>query len=270
MQSKSLKYLLGLAMCATMTAYAANSDQYIKASIMMKTTHGVVQSGTWFNLALQDSIAPEQGSQSFTAKLIDPIYNEDFSEVLIPANSKVTGTYKNNGSSCSFEVENISYNNTRTRVLDVGGTDIELQPGAYSTINASLPNQPECNPKIGYQAHQLLEFQTKVDIAGLDPVARNADYVAEDKPDNFVQAYGNSDYTIVGITRFTNGLMQVSVKFNDESIKNKLVPVYYDEFGIPHPLNYTFIATEAMPSSNNIKSYLVLSRYNNFGFGILE
>ena len=57
MNSKSVKYVLGLAMCATMTSYAANSDQYIKASIMMKNIHGVVQSGAWFNLVLDNSIA---------------------------------------------------------------------------------------------------------------------------------------------------------------------------------------------------------------------
>ena len=133
-----------------------------------------------------------------------------------------------------------------------------------------MPNQPECNPKMSYQVHQLLEFQTKVDIAGLEPISRNNNYIAEDKQDNFVQAYGNSDYAITGITKFTNGLMQVSVKFNNDSIKSKLVPVYYSELGMPHALNYTFITTEAIPSSRNTSSYLILSHYNNFGFGILE
>ena len=150
--------------------------------------------------------------------------------------------------------------------------DIELQPGAYTKVNASMPNQPECNPNINYVPAQLLEFQTKVDIEGLTPVAYNKDYYIKNSQDNFVQTYGNSDYAITAITKYTNGLMKVSVKFFNNSLKNKLVPVYFDDFGISHGLSFDMVTTEDRPfdNLNNTYSYMFTGVHPKFGFGILE
>ena len=157
------KHILTLAGIAAVTTCNATSSNYIKADVMIKNIHGAVQSGTWFNLALDNNIVGTAGSQHFTAKVVDPIYNKDFSEVLIPANTLVSGTYLNDGNTCSFNIDNIALKDA----------DIELQPGAYSKVNASMLNQPECNPNINYVLSQLLEFQLKVDIEGLTPVAYN-------------------------------------------------------------------------------------------------
>jgi hypothetical protein len=240
----------------------ANSSNYIKANLIMKNVHSTVNAGTWFSLSLRDGLNPAGGTQRFTATLNDQIYNKNFTEGLIPAKAIISGIYKNDGKSCSFEIDSISFK----------GTDIALQPGAYTTVNASLPNQSECDSSMNYNAGQLLEFQTKVDIPDLTPISYTKDYIVQSTPDNFVQAYGNSDYYITGITKFTNGLMQVKVKFNDLSLKDKLVPVYYDDLGLPHCLNFTFMATEdgALDQLNNTYSYLVLGHYNNFGFGVLD
>ena len=266
------KHLIAMLLVFSGYIYAENSSQHIKANIEMKNVHGVVASGTWFSLELQDNIVASTGTQHFTATLVDPIFNQNMTEGLIPAKAVINGTYRNDGSTCSFEIERISYNNTRTRVLDVGGTDIDLQPGAYTKVNATTPNQLECNPSYNYGSRQHLEFQTKVDIAGLDPIVHySKDYVVKPSPLNFVQAFGTSSYAITGITKFTNGFMQVKVKFYDKSLRDKLVPVYFDEFGLAHCLNYTLISTdEQLSVVNDTNSYLILSHYNNFGLGIVE
>ena len=85
-----------------------------------------------------------------------------------------------------------------------------------------------------------------------------------------VQSFGNADYAITGTTKFTNGLMKVSVKFYNLSIKNKLLPVYFDEFGLAHFLNFTLITEEGENNYQDTYSYLVLAKYNKFGFGILD
>lgn len=254
------KLFLILGMLSAINCYADDSGTNLKANIQAKNIHGVVSAGTWFNLALQDNIIASTGSQHFTATLVDPILNENLSEGLIPAKSTINGTYRNNGSKCSFEIDSITFK----------GTTIDLLPGAYSNVIASLPNQPDCNPNMNYSPSQQLEFQTKVDIENLTPIVRYKDYTITNKQDNFVQSFGNSDYRITGITKFTDGLMEVSVKFYNLSIKDKLVPVYFDEFGLPHCLNFTLITEDENSNYENIYSYLVLAKYNKFGFGILD
>ena len=53
------------------------------------------------------------------------------------------------------------------------------------------------------------------------------------------------------------------VKFNNPEIKPQLVPVYYDEDGLVHHMNY--LLTE---SSANENAYLMLGTHDNFGFGV--
>ena len=48
----------------------------------------------------------------------------------------------------------------------------------YSTINAALPNQLECNSDLEYRTGQLLEFQTKVEIRDLYTVEENTGFKA--------------------------------------------------------------------------------------------
>lgn len=251
---------------------ANNSSKYIKANIIIQNIHGSLQAGTWFNFILKDNIIPSVNTaitntnasigQHFIATLADPIYNHDFSELLIPQGAVAHGTYHNNGNSCSFTIEEIDYKDN----------EIELQPGAYNTISASLPNQAECNPHITYGIGQLLEFQTKVNINDLTPVEYNNDYTVLFTQDNFVQTYGNSDYAITAITKYSNGLMQISVKFYDAAIRSKLVPVFYDDFELPHVMNSTFVTRNDEPdeSYKNIYSYLVIGSHKKFGLGILE
>ena len=262
---------------------AADASQFIKANIEFKNTHGVVASGTWFSMTLQDNLIASTGSQAFTATLVDPIFNQNMTEGLIPANAVVNGTYRNDGKTCSFEIDTISFNDdiqvskhgskhkAKQPVVYGGTTEIGLAPGAYSAVNATLPNQPECNPSFNYGAGQHMEFQTKVDIAGLEPIVTYKDYIIKENKDNFLQTYGNSSYAVSGITKFTNGFMQINVRFYDKSIRNKLVPVYFDETGLPHSLNFTLVATDSMQTGvNDTSSYLILSHYNNFGFGVLQ
>ncbi len=253
--------LLGVAVTNICAAESSNNFN-VKADVIIKNIHGVVQSGTWFNLALSNNVTASIGSQKFTAVVTEPIYNKDFSEVLIPAQTMVSGTYLNDGKTCSFGIETISLKDA----------EIDLLPGAYTKVNASLLNQPECNPEINYVPSQLLEFQTKVDIEGLTPVTYNKDYYIKDSQDNFVQTYGNSDYAISSINRYTNGLLKVSVKFFDNSLKGKLIPVYFDEFGVSHPLNFNMVTTEDKPfdNLNNTYSYMFSSAHPKFGFGIWE
>lgn len=249
---------LTLGVLLASNCFAGASNKFINANIQLKNIHGVVSAGTWFNLALQDNIIPSNESQLFTAKLVDPIINQNLSEGLIPANAIVTGTYRNDSKKCSFEIDNISFK----------GTDIDLFPGAYTTVSAPLPNQPECDPELSYRVGQQLEFQTKVDIEDLTPIIQYKNFKIINKPDNFVQSFGNDDYAISGITKFTNGLMKVSVKFYNVSIKDKLVPVYFDEFGLPHCLNFSLMTEEE--NNQNTYSYIFIDKYNKFGFGVLE
>lgn len=257
---KLIVLMLGLSAVANVCV-AKNSNKFIKANIELKNAHSVVSSGTWFSMDLTTDLVASTGTQKFSATLVDPIYNQNFSEGLIPAKAVVNGTYHNDGSTCSFEIDSISFK----------GTEIGLAAGAYSIVNATVADQPECNPRFNYGQGQHMEFQTKVDIPDLIPINRIKDYtVVKNDTDDFVQAYGNSDYAITGITKFTNGLMQVNVRFYDSSIREKLVPVYFDEAGLAHCLNFTIIATDLQTGVNDTSSYLVLAHYNNFGFGILD
>lgn len=282
------KYLYGIIGYTVFSICNASNQIVIKDSSVVKNIHGVVESGTWFNFVLQNNItAPNAGqnnSQRFTAKLVNPIYNKNFTELLIPvqtitqkskkkgkssinktiAETILTGIYKNDGNTCTFIIETISFNDTR-----VGDTEIQLKPGAYSIINASLPNQPECNPKFNYNSGQLLEFQTKVDIPDLYPIRFDKNLHKQSTPDNYVQAYGTSDYVITGINKFTNGFTQISVRFYDNGIQNKLVPVFYDELNIPHQINF-LLEDEKPLKTSTTGTYLLGSSYQKFGFGILE
>ena len=66
--------------------------------------------------------------------------------------------------------------------------------------------------------------------------------------------------------------MTVSVKFFDKSLQGKLVPVYFDEAGVPHPLNFNMVVPEDRPfdNLNNTHSYMFSDTHPRFGFGILE
>jgi hypothetical protein len=278
------RYLHGIiGLIAMVSICHANNQVAIKEATIVKNVHGIVESGTWFNFVLQNSITTPNGGQSsmqpFTAKLVSPIYNKNFTELLIPTQTMIqkprkkgkppvnkviagailTGAYKNDGDTCTFIIETISFNDT----------EIEFKPGAYSTVNASLPNQSECNSKLNYSSGQLLEFQIKVDIPNLYPIRFDKNLKELSTQNSYVQAYGNSDYVITEITKFTNGFMQVAVKFYDNDIKDKLVPVFYDEFDIPHQIN--FLRVDGQQSRNfSTSTYLLGADYQKFGFGVLE
>lgn len=233
-------------------------------ALQVAPRHGVIHAGTWFNLSLQQEIVANSNgdfsNQNFIARVVDPIYSQDFSEILIPKVALVKGVYHNNGKSCSFEINTIEFKNTQ----------ITLYPGAYSIVNASLPGQIECNSKLDYSINQQLEFKSLVDINGLEPVILNKDYVTKSSSDSFVQTVGNIAYTVTNIQRFTNGLMEVSVEFKDKSLKAKLLPVYYDDYGIVHFLNYAIVINQDMLWQNDTQSYLILGSHDRFGFGTLK
>ena len=198
-------------------------------------------------------------AQRFNAKLIDPIYSKDYSEELIPANTLVSGIYTNNGKKCSFNIEMISFS----------GMSIPLKSGMYSTVSAPLPDQPECNHTLNYSSGQTLEFQNNVNIINLPVITTNTSYIPLVQQDHFVKAVADSDYDIIGVTKYTNGLMQVSVKFNKPSLKDELVPIYYDNLKLPHCLNFAVTARTSNPD-NTTYDYVMSSHYENFGFGILD
>lgn len=259
---------------ASMMFSICNASNQIKDANVVKNIHGVVESGTWFNFILQNSItAPHEGQDSieqFTATLVNPVYNKNFTELLIPvqtitqksrnkgkptinkiiAGAILTGIYKNDGNRCTFIIETISFKDT----------EIQFKPGAYSTVNASLPNQPGCNSKLNYTSGQLLEFQIKFDIPDLYPISFDKNLQELSTQDKYVQSYGTSDYVITGLTKFTNGFTQVTLRFYDNDIKDKLVPVFYDDFDLPHQINFMRISD----------TYLMWANYQKFGFGILK
>jgi hypothetical protein len=248
------KILVCLSACLIGVSTVNATGIKLKSNSLIKNGHGLVEAGSWVNMKLQTPLIVKQQVQTFTAKTVDPVYNHDFSEVLIPANSIVSGEYNNDGDFCSFSINKISFKDT----------EIQLKQGAYSTVSATLPNQPACNPEMAYMAGQLLEFQTKVDIPNLDVIA-NIKQRSKVSHDNFIEAYGNSQYVIKDISRFDNGLMQIEVQLVNVDIKDKLVPVYYDDYGIAHGLNYQLTRL-----GNSEYSYLMLSNYDSFGFGIKE
>ena len=259
MHLKYTKYAFSI--CLIANCYA-NNIHHIKHKIQTKVnTDGNVQAGTWFNLDLQSVVQNAQGTQQFRAITVEPIYNKDYSAILIPAKATVNGSYINNGSTCSFSINKISFKDT----------DVELNPGAYSTVNASLPNQAPCNPELTYTTGQLLEFQTKVIIGDLLPVSINNDYQVLNTPYSFAQAEGNKDYIVKNITTFTNGLMKLDVEFHNQSIEDKLVPIYYDRYGLSHFINFTIVTNnQENLNSSNLRSYLILSYYLDFGFGLRD
>ena len=256
------KYTL-IAVCFLLIAntYSASRYRHHKKQNPPPTpiSYGTVSKGTWFNLALHDAINPELKARPFTAIVIDPIYNKDFSEELIPANTLVRGTYTNDGKKCSFNIDELDFN----------GISIPLKPSMYSRVSAPLPDQPDCNPTLNYKSGQMLEFQNLVNILNLPVITTNVSYTPLAQQDHFVKAVADSDYDIIGVTKYSNGLMQVTVKFNKPSLKDTLVPIYYDNLKLPHCLNFAVM----LHSSNSDKltyDYIFLSRYDNFGFGVLD
>jgi hypothetical protein len=221
--------------------------------------YGIVSKETWFTLKLKNNITSSIGSQHFSANLIDPIYNKNFSKELIPANALITGTYKNDGNECSFNIDTINFSGTR----------ITLKPGMHSIVSATLPNQPECNNNLNYNSGQILEFQNLINILNLPSLANNTTYIPLTQQDHFIKAVVNPAYDIIGVTKFTNGLMQVTVKFNKPSLKNSLLPIYYDALRLPHYLNFS-VVTNLSNQDNTTYNYIFISQHDIFGFGVIN
>lgn len=238
-------------------AISANAAGHrMKSRLMMKKISGTVESGSWINMKLEDNLLAKEGVQKYTAKTVDPIYNKKFTEVLIPAGALVHGEYRNDGNSCSFSVNTIEFKDT----------EIELKKGAYTTITASLTEQADCGLTVNYMSGQLMEFQMKVDIPDLYVIEKIKPEKLEAETEDFVEAYGNEDYTVTDIVKYTHNLMQVTVRINNDAVdRNKLVPLYYDDLGVAHNLNYMMV-----PLGNNVYVYLVLAHYDRFGFGLME
>lgn len=247
-----MKYtLLFTALLSITYANAAS----LNSETIVKNTHGVVDAGTWVSMALENGLTAKQGAQKYSARTLDPIYNKKMTEILIPQGATISGTYNNDGKTCSLSVDTISFK----------GTDISLKPGAYSEVNLSQLNHIGCNVSTDYPENQLMEFQFKVDIKTLD-VIKTVKNAINPTDNNYVQSYGDSDYKIRDITNFTNGLMQVTVVMNkDELNSNNLVPVYFDDLGMAHNLNYY-----AVPLGDNVYAYEMLSHYDKWGFGVME
>lgn len=220
------------------------------------SVRGTVESGNWFSLGLQTEIAPEIGSQEFIAKTVAPIFDRTQTNVLIPANSLVKGKYVNNGDSCSFSIDSISFKNTQ----------IDLLPGAYTNIDAVLPNLPECSTTANYMSGQLMVFQLKVAIPNLDIIKRFKPETFTKSADSYVQAVKTNDYSISNMSKYSNGFVQATIKVNDEWLDiKKLVPIYYDSYGIPHNLNYYCV-----PVAKGVYEYRFYSITDSFGFGVME
>lgn len=227
----------------------------IESNITIKDIHGTVESGSWVNMRIEQSIKALPGTTLYKAKTTDNIYNQNFSEILIPTGSIINGIYHNNGNSCYFEVQNINVN----------GRKIAVESTDYTLINAPLPNQTPCNPKLDYEKHQLLEFQTLVDFKNLDVIAVTQIKKAT-QPNELVQAFGNQQYYITKITQLENGLQSINVRVNDKAFNvNNLVPIWFDDYGLAHGLNYFRVY-----DSNGNVNYLTLSHYERFGLGVIK
>ncbi len=84
--------------------------------------------------------------------------------------------------------------------------------------------------------------------------------------DSYVQAVKTNDYSISNLTKYVNGFVQATIKINSDGLDvNKLVPIYYDDYGIPHNLNYV-----AIPVARDVYEYRMYSSSDNFGFGVME
>lgn len=253
--------LFSLAVCLLIGKYCYASDNSSDTSgtVGIENIHKVLESNTWFYISLQNNVLPEFGMQNFTATMNYAIYNKDFSEVLIPDNAIVYGTYQNDAVSCRFNINKIIFK----------GTEISFKSKDYSTVSTIFPGKLACNPKMKYLSPQLLEFKTNVAINNLAPVDYNRVYIPLNTQDNFVQAFGSSDYSIRSITKFTNKLMKVVIEYKDQAIVSKIIPVFYDNYGQAHQLNFT---TEEV-KINNLKTnqivYIFTSAYDKFGFGTL-
>lgn len=231
-----------LAMAVSLS-YGVEPDE-----VVIRDTHGVVASGSWVNMRLESSCEGKSVECPYLAKTIDPVYNHEFTELLIPANSLVSGLYHNDGKSCYFSVDKISFKNT----------EITLKSGAYSTVIAA-GGRLACNPDDNYLAGQVLEFKMLQDIKDLDEVAVPTNKAVSN---DLVVAIANPDYTINDISDY-GSLLQVRVKFNNPELAGKLIPIFYDDNGIGHHINYKVSSIGA-----NESAYLMLGTHDNFGFGV--
>lgn len=228
--------------------------------IVIPNYNNVVESGTWFNFALQNDITPKAGTQEFTATLDEPIYNSNFENLMIPTYALASGVYKNTGESCSFTINQISFDNKTISINAIN----------YSKTKAPLPKMLICNPSIAYKASQILDFTSVGDIT-LAPLSSTGEYSILPSAKNiFVQTWGTksskSSYEITNINSYANQLRKVTVYFDDAKYKDRLIPVYYDNYNIPHHVNYKVVDTE----KPEFASYLFTTQYSNFGFAVLE
>lgn len=248
------KLLIALSIISGL-ASASNLDDMLEPGIVIKNVHGVLESGTWFNLSLLTNVNASLGTQNFTARLNEPIYNQNFEELLIPANSIATGTYSNSGESCSFNVTQIQFDNQR----------VELLASNYTKISLPLPAMLTCDPKKNYLQTQIMDFKSNKDIE-IAPLSYNKMNLVAVTNNTFVQTFGKNDrYVITKIINFTNGLMEVTVKFNEPEYINRFIPVFYDNYEIPHPINFT----KHLINDGSEVSYIFTSRYSKFGFALI-
>lgn len=251
-----MKKLLIILIAGFSTSAFALKAKVTPGITISNSVRGTVESGNWFSLSLQNEITPEIGSQEFVAKTVAPIFDRTQTNVLIPANSLVKGKYVNNGDSCSFSIDSISFKDTQVGLL----------PGAYTNINAVLPNLPECSPTANYMSGQLMVFQLKVAIPNLDVIKRFSPETFIKSADSYVQSVKTNDYAISNMSKYSNGFVQATIKLNDNWLDiTKLVPIYYDEYGIPHNLNYYCV-----PVAKNVYEYRFYSVSDSFGFGVME
>lgn len=251
-----MKKILILIIAGLSTSAYAVKTRVSPGITINNTVNGVVESGNWFNMKLQDDFTPQIGAQEYTAKIVAPIFDKTQTQVLIPANSIVKGKYVNDGNSCYFTADTINFKDTQ----------IDLKSGAYTDIDAALPNLPECSANTSYFSGQLLIFQSKVAIPNLNIVQRMQPEHFKASADSYVQAVKTNDYSISNLTKYVNGFVQATIKINSDGLDvNKLVPIYYDDYGIPHNLNYV-----AIPVARDVYEYRMYSSSDNFGFGVME
>lgn len=214
----------------------------------------VLEKNTWFNLSLQQDIQAKIGSQNFTAILDEPIYNSDFSALLIPANALAHGVYSNDGLSCKFVINKITFD----------GRDINLTVVNYSPISVPISGVTTCDVHKNYLRTQIMDFRS-LEALKLSPVAHsNLDKIA-DSTASFVQTFGNNNQYIIDKINVSSGeLIEVTIHFVDKESYTRFIPVFYDNYEISHPVNYSISNTD----DQGDVTYLFTSRYSKFGFAL--
>lgn len=238
------------------SVFADNIEGLLEPGIVIKNVHGVLESGTWFNLSLMNNIKAKKGTQPFTAYLTEPIYNANFDELLVPVNSIATGSYVNNGESCTLLITDLKFNNQT----------IKIDATNYTNIVLPLPNMLSCDAKKDYLKTQIIDFRSNKDIQ-VQPFSYNRSNTVAYTNDTYVQTFGKQNhkkYIITKIINYTNGLVDVTVKFNDPEYIDRFIPVFYDNYEIPHAINYM----KRLDYDTNEVSYVFTSRYSKFGFAI--